>query len=131
MNNSRLIILTSQHSFLNDHIIWQAHLLLQFVNNNSNFSAIIKLSSTSHQLLRDIIRFFKHINEKNLVFTNWALNQKFFNIIIRTITRKIIDFAKWLKKCKKIYEQSRSSSVNAITKKSKTSQFIRSTISKA
>jgi hypothetical protein len=83
-------------------------------------------SSTSHQLLRDIVRFFEHINEKNLVFTDWKLNQKFFNIAIWTITRKVIDFAKWLKKRKKIYKQFRSLSVNVITETLRTSQSTQS-----
>jgi hypothetical protein len=40
MNNLWSINLTSQHSFLSDHIIRQTHFLLQFVNNNSNFQRL-------------------------------------------------------------------------------------------
>ncbi len=122
-----MINLTSKHSSLIDHIIRQTHFFLQFVNNNSNFSTIIKLSSASHQLLRDIVQFLEHISEKNLVFTDWTLYQKFFNIVIRTVTREATDFAEWLEKRKKIYKQFRSSLVDAITKTSRTSQSIRST----
>ncbi len=131
MNNSWLINLTSKHSSFNDHIIRQTHLLLEFVNNNRDFSTIIKLSSASHQLLRNIVRFFKHTTEKDSALIDWALSQKSFNSVVRIVTRKIIDFAEWLKNRRKIYEQFRSSSAEEVFKTSTTSQFTRSTTSKA
>ncbi len=126
----RIINLTSKHSQLNHHIIKQIYLLLDFVKNNSNFSAVQRLSFSSKQLLRDIIRVFKYISEKDLVSIEWALNQKSFNTAIRIVTRETTNFAKWLEKRRKIFEQARSSSINEKTKTSRISQFIKSIISK-
>ncbi len=123
-----MTILTSfEASVVHSFTIRQAHLLLQFVNKNSKLSTIVKLASSSKQVLKNIARFFEYIVKKDSVSTNWALNQRSFNSAIKVVTRKITDFVEWLKERRKIYEQSRSSSIDAITEISRISQSIRFT----
>jgi hypothetical protein len=63
--------LTSFEAFIvHFFTIRQAHLLLQFVYQNSKLSAMIKLAFANKQVFKDIARFFEYIVEKNSVSTN-------------------------------------------------------------
>ncbi len=65
------------------------------------------------QILRNITWFFEHTStEKNSISTNWALNNRSFNFVIKLVAQEVIDFAKWYEKKRKICEENKSSSAD-------------------
>jgi hypothetical protein len=114
----------------------QTHLLYHFVLNNANYSSVRKLSQFTRDVLRDIVHFFEYTSEKNFLSIDWALDSRSFNEVIRTLLKKITIYAEWLKDRRKVSEEDKSSSAERnissieISNTSRTSQFIRSIISK-
>ncbi len=112
--NFTIAVLTSyQSSAINFFIIRQAYLLLKFVHENSKFSIVRRIVSVHKQVLQNIIKNFNHISsEKDSILIDWVLDQRSFNFAIRAVIRKITDFAKWIEKRRKIYEQNKSLSTS-------------------